>query len=188
MQIDASLPAFPPTSEPIPACASLGARGIGLRCATPEDLPFLRQLYGELRADELRMTGWPASACEAFLGSQFALQHRHFVSYYADADFLMVESGGTLIGRYYLLRQNTYFTVVDIALLPSWRGRGIGGALLQWAQSLAHAGQACGIDLHVDVRNTAAHRLYARLGFVDVEQESPYIRMRWEANPQLNTA
>ncbi|RUL69094.1 GNAT family N-acetyltransferase [Dyella choica] len=159
-----------------------------LRRATQQDLPFLRQLYGELRAEELRMTGWPASACEAFLDSQFALQHRHFVAHYTESDFMLVESGDLLIGRYYLLRQSEYFAVIDIALLPSWRGRGIGSALLQWAQSLVHENQARGIDLHVDIRNRGAHQLYARLGFVEIEQELPYIRMRWKADDQLNTA
>ncbi|WP_164931843.1 GNAT family N-acetyltransferase [Dyella sp. M7H15-1] len=142
----------------------------------------MRNLYGELHMEELHLTGWPAAMCKLFLDDQFALQHRHFVDYYGESDFLIVESGDTAIGRYYLLRQEAYFLVVDVALLPTWRGQGIGSSLLQWSQSMACENKAAGIDLHVNILNVAAHRLYTRLGFVTIEPEPPYIRMRWMVN------
>ncbi|WP_233840201.1 GNAT family N-acetyltransferase [Dyella sp. 2HG41-7] len=164
---------------------------IRLRHAEASDLPFLRQLYGILRAQELAQTGWPNDLRQAFLDSQFALQHRHFVAMYAAADFYLVQCGDEPIGRFYLLRERPYFLVVDIALLPSWRGRSIGTDLLAWAQRLVEQDHdAAGIDLHVDERNVAAQRLYARLGFHVSTHASPYIAMRWscESTTQLNTA
>ncbi|RDS81754.1 GNAT family N-acetyltransferase [Dyella monticola] len=186
------LPAFPSGQPDAPARAtSFAVPDIRLRHAEASDLPFLRQLYGTLRAQELAQTGWPDDLQHAFLDSQFAFQHRDFVTSYAAADFYLVQCGDEAIGRYYLLRQRPSYLVIDIALLPAWRGQGIGGDLLAWTQQLvARDNQATGIDLHVDERNIAAQRLYARLGFQVTTHSSPYFAMHWprEQTSQLNTA
>lgn len=182
------LPDFPVPRADAAACQVSVAHDLQLRRCSQFDLQFLRLLYGELRASELDQTGWPAEARAAFLDSQFSLQHRHFVSYYAAADFWMVEHRGAEIGRYYLLRDAEQFLIVDIALLPHSRGRGIGSTLLTWAQAQAREAGAHGIDLHVDMCNVDAHRLYTRLGFIETAREAPYIRMHWAARAQLNTA
>ena len=150
-----------------------------MRRATTDDLPFLRKLYGSLRTDELAQVPWPSSAKDAFLDSQFDLQHRHFVNYFAAADFLLLEQHGVAIGRYYLLRAQPHFLIVDIALQPESRQRGVGSALLDWAKQLTQTEAADGIDLHVDERNLDAQRLYTRHGFIEIERSSPYIGMRW---------
>ena len=48
----------------------------------------------------------------------------------------------------------------DIALLPAWRGRGLGGRCLQ---ALVDQGRALGIQVEL---HNPARRLYERLGFV----------------------
>lgn len=184
---------FPPArTDASSRAAALAAQDLRLRPATRHDLPFLRELYGALRADELAQTGWPDSLQRAFLDSQFALQHHHFVTVYANADFYIVHAGEETIGRYYLLRQSPNYLIVDIALLPAWRGRGIGTTLLSRTQRLVKDDEAAsaGIDLHVDERNVGAQRLYARLGFQLTEHQSPYFGMHWShaAAAQLNTA
>jgi GNAT superfamily N-acetyltransferase len=187
----APLPGFPPgRSEAAVRTVLPGACGIRLRPAVQDDLAFMRQLYGLLRADELDQVPWPDAFKQTFLDSQFALQHRHFVTYYADADFYVVECDDMAIGRYYLLRESSCFLVVDIALLPPWRGRGIGSALLEWTKTLTREHDASGIELHVDVHNVGARRLYARAGFVETVQGDPYIAMRWPgaAKDQLKIA
>jgi len=186
MPVGGLLPAFPVARRQIPVCAPLGAHGIGLRPATDADLSFFRQLYGELRADELRQALWPEDMQQAFLDSQFAMQHRHFVTYYAATDFWVVEHCGEAAGRYYLLRGQENFHIIDIALSPSLRGRGIGSALIEWTQSLAAEIGTTGIDLHVDQRNLGAQRLYQRLGFKHTTIEGPYLAMRWQREPALS--
>lgn len=163
------------------AAPSLRAGGIGLRAADADDLAFLRQLYRALRAAELASLPWPESTKQAFLDDQFALQHQHFVRHYADADFLLIESNGEAIGRLYVMRQaDDDFCIVDIALSPAWRQRGIGTQLIEQLQQEAAAlGRA--VLLHVDVHNPAARRLYERLGFVQIAEEGPYQRMCWQA-------
>lgn len=176
-----ALMSFPAARADSAGCAeSFAAPAIQLRTAKDSDLPFMRQLYRSLRAQEVAQTGWPADMQQAFLDSQLALQHRHFVTVYAEADFYVVQSNGQAIGRYYLLRRAPYFLVVDIALLPGERGRGIGSSLLAWTQQLVeHDPDAAGIELHVDQRNSGARRLYTRLGFQLTTHDAPYFGMRW---------
>ncbi len=184
----ASFPA--PTPDATACAAALGTRGFSLRTATLDDVSFLRELYGLLRLDEVNAISWPDTAKQAFLDSQFSLQHHHFVTHYPSTDFFVIESEGTSVGRFYLMRERPYFLIVDVALLPPWRGRGLGTLLLEGAKRLAMESGAMGIDLHVDERNAAARQLYTRLGFTQTQQEGPYLGMRWTcaSETQLNTA
>ena len=182
---------FPASRDDADACAHLlGARGLSLRAAILQDLPFMRHLFGLLRADELERIPWPDSARQQFLDDQFSLQHHHFVTHYARAGFYLVEHEGNAAGRLYLLREPPYFLIVDIALLPDYRRRGLGGTLLAWMKALTVECGADGIDLQVNQHNPDAQRLYAREGFAVTKPGGAYIGMRWtrEASPQLNTA
>jgi ribosomal protein S18 acetylase RimI-like enzyme len=177
---DPDLPAFPAD----PACApelpnSLRATGIALRHATARDLPFLRTLYAQTRAAELDAVGWPRQAREHFVASQFALQHRHYVTHFTHGPFLVVERHGAPVGRLYLHTEAEDMLIVDITLATECRGQGIGSALLKAVIDQASA-QDRGVRLHVDLRNGAAHRLYTRLGFVQTGMEGAYRCMRRE--------
>lgn len=172
---------FPAASAPPTAVVDWPRPGLALRHAQCADLPFLRGLYGSLRADELAPTGWPEHAKQAFLDSQFALQHRHYVSHFAPSDFLLIEHAQAPIGRFYLHRSTAEFLLLDIALLPHWRGRGIGGSLIRHAQHQARQA-GVGLALHVEMRNPAAQRFYQRLGLVVAGREGMHLRMRWPAS------
>ncbi|RDD81086.1 N-acetyltransferase [Dyella tabacisoli] len=151
-----------------------------LRAATERDLVFMRELYGVLRADELAPLPWPNATKQTFLDDQFALQHLHFVRHYAAADFLVIEHDHSPVGRFYLLHEAAAdFMIVDIALLPTWRQLGVGTELIRATQNRASS-FGRGVALHVDQRNTAARRLYERLGFQVVAEEGPYQRMLWQ--------
>jgi len=95
---------------------------------------------------------------------------------------------GQPIGRTILDRAGAHWCLVDIALMPAWRGRGLGTALL--AAVLAEAARgASAVYLSVDPRNPA-RRLYQRLGFIaaDEEPNAATIGMTWRPPPQLKTA
>ncbi len=55
--------------------------------------------------------------------------------------------------------------VHDLAVVPGWRGRGIGRRLLAAVEALARARGHCKITLEVREDNPAAMALYRRLGF-----------------------
>lgn len=153
-------------------------RNIILRSATMSDIKFLRLLYYQSRVDELAAVPWPDLQKKVFLDSQFDLQHHHYLTYYSEANFLIIECQSKPIGRFYLWQQEKTFLIVDISLVSEWRNHGIGSTLIQYAQKLAQAAQA-GLVLHVDQRNQAAYRLYTRLGFIYIGVEGSHIKLHW---------
>lgn len=151
--------------------------GLSLRPATEEDIPFFKTLYRSFRAEEMAPVPWTEAAKDAFLEDQFRLQHHHFVTHYGDGDFLVVEHEGAPVGRLYLHGDEAGLLVVDIGFLPAVRGRGLGQALLAWVLRRAAERGAPKVWLHVLAHNLPARRLYERMGFVVVDEESAHLRM-----------
>src|SRR3954452_23594521 len=150
--------------------------GLTLRPITDADLPFLSRLYASTRTEELAVTGWPQQQQQQFLQQQFEAQHDHYQRYFQDADFLVIERGGVPIGRLYLGREAPEHRIVDIALLPEHRRKGLGEALLRdLLDEAAAAGKA--VTIHVEKFNPAM-RLYRRLGFAAVEDKGVSDLMR----------
>jgi ribosomal protein S18 acetylase RimI-like enzyme len=183
---------FPPSTQPATRLSeALRQQGFGCRAAEARDMTFMRGLYEALRAEELASIAWPAGTREAFLDSQFALQHHHFITHFEQAEFLLLEHDGIAMGRLYVLRSATRWLIIDIGLLPAWQGRGVGGALLRQLQQDALNADAQGLSLHVRLDNPRAHTLYLKLGFRNESVDGTHLLMHWDASvadAQLNTA
>lgn len=173
-----ALPGFPLSPPPVVAATSpLHACGVTLRCAEAADLTFLRALYHQSRHAELAAVPWPPPSRQAFLDSQFELQHRHYVSHYRQPEFLIVTRNDAALGRLYLHTENDALCIVDILLLDTVRGQGVGTALLGHVRQLAHLRGCHRIQLSVLRDNTAAQRLYHRLGFIQSSADDSRIGM-----------
>lgn len=146
--------------------------GLRFRPIENDDLPFLAALYASTREAELAPVPWPEETKHAFLRDQFAKQHAHYQQHYPGADFWLIELEGQAIGRVYVYRSPGEIRLMDIALVPAQRGRGLGAALLGELVDEADR-QFARITLHVEGDNPVK-RLYQRLGFVLVEQRGPY--------------
>jgi ribosomal protein S18 acetylase RimI-like enzyme len=160
-----------PATRPAPL-AHITARRIA-----EHDLGFLRGLYASTRADEMAATHWPQEAQRQFLAQQFELQHWHYQAHFAGAEFLLLLWQGQPVGRLYwhAKGQGGQATLVEISLLPAYRGRGVGSALLSVLAAQADLdGQS--ISLHVDPANPA-RRLYERFGFTAIAAPGGYLRM-----------
>lgn len=145
----------------------------------PDDEDFLRSLYASTRLEGLAITGWPREQIDAFLSQQFYAQQTHYLRAYAEADYDLLETEGQPIGRLYIFRSPSEINLMEISLLPEWRGRGIGTFLLRGLQAeAAQAGQA--IILHVEPYNPA-FRLYERLGFRLLGPTGLYLKMEWRS-------
>ena len=169
---------------------ALSARGVRLRAARDGDVAFLRALFETARPDAAFLAAWPEEARRAFLDQQFGFQSLHYARAYPDAERLVVLKDGAPIGRIILQRAPAHWCLVDIALLPPWRGQGIGTALLQALLAEAAREAAAAVQLSVDPRNPA-RRLYERLGFVALDEEpgAASVGMTWRPPPsQLKTA
>lgn len=148
-----------------------------LRPHQPDDEPFLRQVYASTRAAEMTLVNWSDEQKAAFLRMQFDAQIRHYRLHYPDARFDVVEADGVPVGRLYVARQPNDIHVIDIAILPEFRGRGFGSQL--FGALLREAGEArVTVTIHVEHANPAL-RWYQRLGFADVSADDVYRLMEW---------
>jgi ribosomal protein S18 acetylase RimI-like enzyme len=139
------------------------AGGPILRPATPQDRSFLLRLYASTREGELAAVPFTPEQRAAFLAQQFDAQSRHYATAYDEASCDVVEVDGRAAGRLIVARGPDELRVLDVALLPKHRGRGLGTRVL--AAILAEAdARGAPTTLHVEVRNPA-QRLYRRLGF-----------------------
>jgi ribosomal protein S18 acetylase RimI-like enzyme len=153
---------------------------IRLRPRSEADRPFLAALYASTRVGELAVTDWTDEQKVAFLHWQFDAQATHYDQYYGEADFLIVEKDGVPIGRLYVDRGPVEIEIVDIALLPQFRGGGLGTRLLR---DILREGEESGRAVRIYVENfNPARHLYDRLGFQHVDTNGVYHLMKWTPN------
>jgi ribosomal protein S18 acetylase RimI-like enzyme len=152
-----------------------------LRPITASDLPFLQQVYASTRESEMTLISWSEAEKQAFLESQFTAQHAHYQTYYVKACFDVIERDGQPIGRLYVDHWEREIRIVDIALLPEYRGQGTGAHLIGQIQSQAAAVRKT-VSIHVEKYNPA-YKLYDRLGFVKTSETGVYDLLVW--NPSI---
>jgi ribosomal protein S18 acetylase RimI-like enzyme len=161
---------------------------IRLRPASPEDQAFLFDVYAGTRQDELALVDWNDAQKDAFLRMQFEARERHYRDNYRRASFDVVLHGDVPVGLLYVARWPEEIRIIDVAVLPEQRGRGIGTAVLE--RVLAE-GTASGrpVTIHVERFNPAL-RLYERLGFRQVEDKGVYLLLERcpPAGDQVKTA
>jgi len=153
--------------------------GIALRPITPEDILFLAGVYASTRAEELAVTGWSDEDKAVFCRRQFDAQSAHYRENYPGASLELIERDGEPIGRLYVARWKKEIRIVDISLLPEFRGSGIGTKLLRELQEEARAAGKS-LTIHVERFNRALG-MYQRLGFREIEDKGVYLLMEWRA-------
>jgi ribosomal protein S18 acetylase RimI-like enzyme len=151
---------------------------ITLRPETDDDLDLLRRVYAASRDREMALLiSWSAAQKEEFLAQQFQAQRQHYRTHYPGASFDVIERDGAPIGRLYVARLEDEIRLMDIALLPEFRNRGIGRELCEALLAEARE-QGLVVSLHVEDDNPAK-RLYERLGFREVAEVTFYRLMHW---------
>ena len=126
-----------------------------------------------MRALELAHVPWDKATRQAFIEQQFAAQDAHYREHYPGATLDVIEVDGKPVGRLYVHRGGGDIRIMDIALAPAYRGRGIGGELLRSLIAEAAASQRT-LSIHVEVNNPA-RRLYERLGFRPAGEHGVYL-------------
>src|SRR5215469_9860075 len=99
---------------------------VTLRPAGPDDEAFLYQLYCSTRAEEMAAWGWDPAQQEMFLKMQFRARQLSYQSESGDTDSRIIERDNRPIGRLLVFRAESEICLADIALLPEFRGSGIG--------------------------------------------------------------
>lgn len=157
---------------------------VTLRPAAQGDAEVLYEVYASTREAELAPLDWDAALKEAFLRQQFAAQDSYYRQTFPDAGYDLIVDREEVLGRLYVNRGEEAWLVIDLALLPEHRGKGIGTRLLQRVLDEADcAGKP--VRIHVE-RFNPARRLYDRLGFREVGDHGIYLLLA--RAPQPNTA
>lgn len=156
---------------------ALSRGAITHRPGTDDDYDFQRLLYHDVRAEEMKSFPFDDAQKKAFLDWQFQCQWTHYREHYPTCDWRILLKDGEPVGRLLIDRWPDQIRIVDIALVSSARGSGIGSMLMQ---EILDEGRAGGkpVTIHVEVFNPA-QRLYQRLGFVQVDTSGAYHLMSW---------
>jgi ribosomal protein S18 acetylase RimI-like enzyme len=146
---------------------------LALRAACRGDDPFLFNLFCSIREPDFAFLG--ELERKKLLELQFAAQQRHYQANMPEAEHLIVIRDGGPIGRMILHRRNDELVLAEIALLPDHRNQGIGSILIKELIK-DEAEQGHSIRLHV-YKQSAAVRLYGRLGFAIAKDDGAYLLM-----------
>jgi len=136
-----------------------------LRCAQPADEPALRDLYRATRAPEFEAAGWPAAVIDTVCSRQYDWQQAHYRHTYPNLEGrVVVDTNGSVIAQTAVDRQPDAHRLVDFAVAPHCRGRGLGTRLLA---GIIEDADAAGLPLVLTVAiGNPARRLYERHGFL----------------------
>ena len=157
-----------------------------LRPARPEDEPFLRQLRGQVDADRLCMNLWRGEGVDVekakILDLQFRAQAAHHNVLKANWETRenIIEMDAVSIGRFVITGGGEELRLVEIALVPQWRGQGIGQMVIgATREECVRSGRV--LRLCVEKTNQRAIALYLAQGFYVIENEAMHFVMEWSA-------
>jgi ribosomal protein S18 acetylase RimI-like enzyme len=135
---------------------------------------FLRQLYASTRIDEFKWLG-DQEQIESLIAMQYNIRQAQYQAAYPNAESSIVMLRDQAIGRMLIHETDHEFVLVDIAISPKYRSAGIGACLVR--KLLDRAARADKTVRLQVFKTNPAQRLYARLGFAEVGEQSMYIEM-----------
>lgn len=150
-----------------------------LRPVNEEDDALLLEVYSSTRADEMALVPWDDVQKKSFLQMQFSAQKNHYRTYFPNAKHEMILVDEEPIGRVYVDRRETEIRILDMTLLPSARGRGVGSQIIRELMKEAND-QNKSLSIYVESFNRSLG-LFQRLGFVKVEENGASFLMEWRA-------
>lgn len=112
------------------------------------------------------------------LRMQYEAQKTSYQNRFPQALHEIVILQGLRVGRIMTGIENESLHLIDISLLPNFRGQGYGTQLLRELQSYA-MNHKIPITLQVAQENPAKY-LYEKCGFKMINNIIPYITMKWE--------
>lgn len=147
-----------------------------LRPARESDEEFLVTLHAAVHGAAFAAIPLAPDQLRQLLLGQYLAERGAYRSTFGESGHYIVWSGGLAVGRVWVHRTDAEVRIVDILLLPAHRGQGIGSAVMQRLQVETPPRP---LTLHVAVHNTAAIRLYERLGFRPEGVSGMHLSMRW---------
>jgi len=158
------------------------ASPVGLLHLRPErddDRDFRYRLFCDTRQAEFANL-LPPPVYRQVMVQQFEAQTLSYRGNFPEARFEIIELDGKPIGRIVVYRPGTMVYIVDQAIVPALRGRGIGTAIMR---ALMAEAQSAGLPVRLTVTSDrdASRRLYLKLGFVPIESVPAHMHLEWRA-------
>jgi ribosomal protein S18 acetylase RimI-like enzyme len=157
---------------------SFGA--LQLRPERAEDRDFRLRLFFDSRLPEFALLERSVGAAtyQQIMRMQFEAQTVSYRTNFPRARFDIIELDGRAIGRIVVDRPGGMIHIVDQAVTPPLRNRGIGSAIMRALMDEA-ATAGLPVRLKVASSNDPSMRLYLRLGFEPIETTPLYLDMEW---------
>jgi ribosomal protein S18 acetylase RimI-like enzyme len=168
----------PTSASPLDIASPLGV--VRLRPERADDREFRFRLFCESRQPEFALLLTPPDY-QKIMAHQFHAQTVGYNAQFPQARFDIIELDGQPIGRIVVDRPGPLLHIVDQAIVPELRNRGIGTAIMR---ALMDEARRAGIPVQLEVasENDPSLKLYLRLGFVPIETVPLYIRLEWPAS------
>jgi len=161
-----------------PLVLGLGEPSIVLRPEREDDATFLANLFRATAGRELSLIAIDAAMKESLIRLQFASQTATYRAQYPAARFDIIEQGGVPIGRIVIDPGIEAGRIVDIALTPERRTRGLGTAILA-AVLERFARRQQRVLCQVLAGNEPSLRMCHRVGFRSIGDVPPFVQLEW---------
>jgi len=146
-----------------------------LKTVAVEDEDFLKDLFFDVRRGEFEVAGLHSEQLKMLLGMQYAAQKQSYGAAFPNAKHTIIELDGEKIGQLLTAQNENEIHLIDISILSSFRGRGIGSFFLKKLKDESEK-----VTLSVFKTNEGAIRLYEKHGFKFVSEEGMYYQMEWK--------
>lgn len=150
---------------------------VTLRPVQPADEEFLLRVYACTREGELALVPWSLEQKAAFVRMQFEAQNRHYRAQYPQAEYAIIVRQGCDVGRLWVAHRPDGIHILDLTLLPEFRGAGLGTRLLRRLQQEA-SHSALPLSIYLENFNPSL-RLFDRLGFRKAKEEGVHWLVQW---------
>jgi ribosomal protein S18 acetylase RimI-like enzyme len=157
----------------------------GVLSTRPEaasDKDFLFSLFESVKGPDITRMPVNDVMKSHLLHMQYRGMAQSYRARYASEAFSIVIINGKPAGRLIMDVTDDRIHIVYIALLPQWRGRGIGSAVMR-----AVLARACVLRLPceatVAVDNVQSLQLWAALGFIERARDATDVILEWRPSP-----
>lgn len=141
---------------------------------------FLLQLFKECRPDLAFIDGIDEKQKDAIIFQQFTIEQDQLIRMYPNAEFNIVMFNKEPIGRFCIYYGEEFHHIIEIGLLESHRGLGIGKSIMSTAIRNA-VEKNKKIYLQVAWFNQNAYLFYEKLGFKAIEDNIAFKKMQYMA-------
>jgi len=139
------------------------AHHVRLRPVTERDLSFLFDVVSSSVREQFKLMGGDVRMMEPLLRIQFESQTREYKERFPEAVHYIITLNDLDAGRIYLNRSPEEIRILDLTLLPEYRGKGLGAFVLKvFEEEAARTGLP--IRIYVEDGNRSL-RLFDRLGY-----------------------